>query len=394
MPRILKFIIPLFFLLFLIKPALADNQVNLYFFYGDGCPHCAREELFLEKLEKENKNVEIHRYEVWYNRENAKLLAKVAKVLDIKASGVPVSIIGDKVISGYYNDQTTGAQIKQAIEYYTVNDYVDRVAPIVNYGQVEDREATELKIPETINIPLFGQVRTKNMSLPVFTILIAGLDGFNPCAMWVLLFLISLLLGIKNRKRMWILGSAFIFASGLVYFLFLSAWLNFFLFIGFILWVRIFIGLFALIGGGYHIRQYWRNRKGTCEVIEEDRRKRIFGRLREIVKMDNFWIALGGIILLAGAVNLVELLCSAGLPAVYTQVLALSSLPRWQYYGYLLLYIFIFMLDDLLIFIIAMSTLKMKALSSKYTRWSSLIGGIVMLVIGLLLIFKPGWLMF
>ena len=93
-------------------------------------------------------------------------------------------------------------------------------------------------------------------------------------------------------------------------------------------------------------------------------------------------------------VNLVELVCSAGLPAVYTQVLALSDLPTWQYYAYLIFYILVFMLDDLLIFIIAMSTLRMKAISSKYTRWSSLIGGILMLIIGILLMFRPGWLMF
>jgi len=101
-----------------------------------------------------------------------------------------------------------------------------------------------------------------------------------------------------------------------------------------------------------------------------------------------------GFILLAAAVNLVELVCSAGLPAVYTQVIALAGLPSWQYYGYLLLYILIFMLDDLLIFFVAMFTLRMKAISSRYTRWSNAIGGIIMLIVGLLLLFKPGWIMF
>ena len=110
--------------------------------------------------------------------------------------------------------------------------------------------------------------------------------------------------------------------------------------------------------------------------------------------LDNFLIALVGIVLLAAAVNLVELVCSAGLPAVYTQVLILSGLPAWQYYVYLLLYIIFFMLDDLFVFFIAMSTLKMAFISAKYTRYSNAIGGILMLIIGILLIFRPDWLFF
>ena len=98
--------------------------------------------------------------------------------------------------------------------------------------------------------------------------------------------------------------------------------------------------------------------------------------------------------LLAAAVNLVELVCSAGLPAVYTSVLAMSNLATWQYYSYLLFYILIFMLDDLIVFILAMSTLQIKAISSHYTKWSGWIGGILMLIIGFLLLFKPGLLMF
>jgi hypothetical protein len=192
---------------------------------------------------------------------------------------------------------------------------------------------------------------------------------------------------------MWILGSSFIIASGAVYFLFLAAWLNLFLFLGFVLWVRIVIGLVALGSGGLHIRSWWKNREG-CEIIEEEKRKKMFDKIRNIIAEKKFWLAVSGVVILAGAVNLVELVCSAGLPAVYTQVLALANLPTWQYYGYLFLYIFIFMFDDMLIFFIAMTTLRMKAIEAKFTKYSSLIGGVIMLIVGLLLLFKPGWLMF
>lgn len=415
MLKILKIIIPIVLLIFFIQPVLAKDKVNIYFFYGDGCPHCDREEKFLEDLKIEIPEIEVHAFEVWNNMDNARFLAKLGRELRFDISGVPLIIIGDRVFPGFYSAATTGAQIKIVVENYVENGCSDIVASVLNLeeennqcihgcdqndeecihncGCRADNEQSSV-MPGKIGIPLVGEIDIKNFSLPVLTILIAAADGFNPCAMWVLLFLISLLLGMQNRKRMWILGASFIIASGLVYFLFLAAWLSLFLFLGFVLWIRIIIGLVALGSGGYHLYDYWRNRDGKCKVTDGEKRKKIFDRLRNVVQMKKFWLALSGIIILAFAVNLVELVCSAGLPAVYTQVLSLANLNSWQHYAYLALYIFIFMLDDLLIFVIAMATLRMKAISSRYTRWSNLVGGIIMLIIGLLLIFKPGLLMF
>ena len=238
-----------------------------------------------------------------------------------------------------------------------------------------------------------GQVKIRALSLPALTIAIGLMDGFNPCAMWVLMFLISLLLGMKNRRRMWLLGGTFILVSGLVYFLFMAAWLNLLIFLGFLTIVRLVIGGVALVTGGYNLREYWIHRPG-CKVVKSESRRRIFEQLKAITQKPSLFMALGGIILLAFAVNLVELLCSVGLPAVYTQVLTLSALPILQYYLYLVAYVFFFMLDDLLVFLIAMLTLRAVGLSDKYSRFSSLIGGLIILIIGLLIIFKPGWLMF
>ena len=249
-------------------------------------------------------------------------------------------------------------------------------------------------IPDSISFPIIGEVQTKNLSLPVFTIVIAALDGFNPCAMWVLIFLITLLIGIHSRIKRWLLGTTFIVASALVYFVFMSAWLNIILFIGYIFWVRIAIGSVALAGGAYNLREYFTNKDDACKVTDGNRRQKIFTRLKEITLEKNILIALVGIILLAFAVNLVELVCSAGLPVVFTQVLALSDLPTWQYYAYMFLYILVFMADDLFVFITAMITLEVTGVSTKYVRISHLIGGILMLILGALLILKPEVLMF
>jgi len=244
-----------------------------------------------------------------------------------------------------------------------------------------------------IYLPLIGEIDPTNFSLPLLTIVIAAIDGFNPCAMWALLFLITMLIGMKDRKRMWILGSAFIVVSAVVYFLFMAAWLNLILFLGFIVWVRILIGLVALLGGGYNLKKFFEN-KNTCEVTNDEKRLKLLDKLKTITQLNSFWLALGGIILLAAIVNLIELVCSAGLPAVYTQVLALSNLATWQHYFYLLLYVFVFMLDDLFIFFIAMITLQTVGITTRYTHAAQLIGGVIMLIIGILLIFKPEYLMF
>ncbi|MCK5060953.1 hypothetical protein KAR28_00215 [Candidatus Parcubacteria bacterium] len=415
MKKIFIVLIFTFFLIINVNISQAGDDIDLYFFYGDGCPHCEKEEKFLERLKKEKDNINIHYFETWQNRDNAKLLASVGQELGINVAGVPILFISDQAIIGYYNDKITGKQIKDLIAQYERDGCSNIVGSIIgvktipgecvhscdlndsecihNCGCSADQSQNANNSPDIIGVPFFGEIDVKKVSLPILTFLLAAADGFNPCAMWVLMFLISLLLGIENRRRMWALGTVFILASGAVYFLFLSAWLNLFLFLGFVFWIRISIALVALASGFWHLKEAWDSREG-CKVTKSEKRKQVFYRLRALVVEKNFWIAIGGIIVLAAAVNLVELVCSAGLPAVYTSVLSLADLPVWQYYAYLLFYILIFMLDDLFIFVVAMTTLRIKAISSRYTKWSGWVGGIIMIVIGLLLLFKPGWIMF
>ncbi len=384
--------------------AESKNSVNIYFFYGDGCPHCADEKPFLEELNLKNKEVKIYSFEVWKSAKNRSLWTAVGKALKADVSGVPFTVVGDKVFIGYA-EYLTKKQIEDRVSYCLTNDCPDSVAKIVGIddSQVAPKPTETVKnngstangvIPEKINFPLLGDIKTKNLSLPIFTVVLGALDGFNPCAMWTLLFLISLLLGMKDRKRMWILGIAFIFTSAFVYFLFMAAWLNLLLFIGFIVWVRVLVAAVALGGGGYSIREYFVNKNSGCKVTGDEKRKIVFEKLKNITQKKQFLIALGGIVLLAFAVNLVELICSAGLPVVFTQILALSGLTKMQYYSHMVLYIFVFMLDDLIVFFTAMITLQVTGLSTKYSRASHLIGGVLMVIIGLLLLFKPELLMF
>ena len=363
-------------------------------FYGDSCPHCHKELLFLQKLQQEFPNIQIKTFEIYNHPANAQLLSQVGQKLNVRISGVPFVVIGKETITGYLNEQTTGARIRRIVEQHSATGCFDIVGEILGQEPTGgEEECEEDKLSETITLPLLGEINIRSFSLPILTIIIGVLDGFNPCALWVLLFLVSLLLGMTDRKKMWILGGTFVATSAVVYFFFLAAWLNFFLFIGYVLWVRIFIGLFAITSGIYYLYEFYKNRSG-CRATDDEKREKIMNGIRQAVGRKSFFLSLLGIIAVAFAVNLIELVCSAGLPAIYTHILTTSELSTTQYYLYLFLYLSAFIFLELIIFIVAMTTLQALGVSSKYRRVVNLIGGIVILILGILLIFKPGWIMF
>lgn len=197
----------------------------------------------------------------------------------------------------------------------------------------------------------------------------------------------------KNKKEMWLLGSTFIISSALVYALFMVAWLNLALFMGSLTPIRILIALVALTGGVINFKSYFDKSDG-CTIIDEKKRKKIFKRIKKFTNENKLLLALGGVILLAFSVNLIELLCSLGLPVIFTQILAINKVSTFLYVIYIFIYIFFFMLDDIIVFFIAMSTLELTGVSTKYGKMSNIIGGILMIIIGLLLIFNPSLLMF
>ena len=326
------------------------------------------------------------------------------KRLGVKQPGVPLILVGARPFIGFDAPETTGAQIMEAARqcigvpcrdlYEEVNASLSQPQYVPPASDTQSSPVTRPSLPAQIDLPVIGEINTRALSLPVLTVLLAAVDGFNPCAMWVLVFLIGLLLGMENKVRMWILGGTFLLTSALVYFLFLSAWLNIFLLLGALLWIRLAVGGFALVGGAYYLREFALNPDAVCKVTNSGERRTIMDALKRTVQEEHFWLALAGIVVLAAAVNLIELLCSAGLPAVFTNVLSLSDLPTWQYYAYLLLYISVFLADDAIIFITAMVTLQATGLTASYSRYSHLIGGTAMVIIGVLLIFRPDWLAF
>jgi len=259
-----------------------QGEVHIYFFWAEGCPHCAHEEVFLEKLEAKYPNLEVHNLEVSKSRENIELLIKTADRLNADGSNVPFTVIGDKYFVGWYNEEVSGKPIEDAVILAQEIGCQNVVEDILSC-EIADKTPDEKEIPKTIHLPLLGEIETSSVSLPLLTVIIGALDGFNPCAMWVLLFLITLLLGIDNIRKRWIFGTIFIVASAFVYFLFMTAWLNLFLFLGFVFFVRLAIGIVALMAGGYNLREYFTNRGGTCKVTKSEKRRKIFDSLKKVV---------------------------------------------------------------------------------------------------------------
>ena len=252
------------------------------------------------------------------------------------------------------------------------------------------------KASENYRVSILGDFNAKSVSLPILSIVLGLVDGFNPCAMWILVFLILMLIEMKDRKKMWILGSAFLLTSALIYLIFMVSWLNVAMILSGIIYIRIAIGVFALIFGIVNVYRFFKLLKDDvgCDVTDEKKRTKIMTAIRKIVSEKSFGLALIGIIVLAAGVNLLELLCSLGIPVVFTQVLAINNLNVLHYMIYILLYLVFFMIDDFIVFIIAMTTLKVTGISNRYTKWSHLIGGIFMALLGTLMLFKPAWIMF
>lgn len=368
----------------------------VYLFWVKGCPHCAHEIRFLQAMQRAQPDLEVRYLEITHDNQHRKLFLEVMSKLGVSEAAVPLTIVGNHVWMGYSDDAAIGKQLEQRIADCRVASCPDFVAALMQAQAPTDRtpQAVRAAAPDKMQVPVLGEISLRDLSLPALTVVLGALDGFNPCAMWTLVFLIGLLLGMRDRARMWVLGSAFIIGSAAVYFVFMAAWLNLLLFLGSLLLIRVVIALVALAGGLYYLREYFTNPQAVCPVTAPERRQRVFQCLRSLAQDGRFVVALLGILALAFLVNLVELLCSAGIPAVYTQILAMHALPTWQYYAYLLLYILVFMADDLLVFVAAMLTLRVSGLSSQYARYSHLIGGLLLLAIGALMLLRPELLMF
>ncbi len=359
---------------------------DINFFYLPGCPHCDEQKPFNEELAQKYPGIRIVEHDAATPQGYA-LLSEFLTELGIEDEPeFPITIItiieGQEFISGWVSggwesEETTGREIEEALEQCLTGHCPSSA------GEEPD---------DGIVLPIIGKFIPAYYSLPALAVILGLVDGFNPCALWVLLYLISLVMTLKDRRRIWLIVGSFVLASGVLYFLFMTAWLNVFLLIGYIRPVTIVIGLVALGGGILQIRELIKT-KGeiVCEVTSQESQEKTMARMQRIVSSPITLGTIVGIVALAFAVNAIEFVCSAAVPAVFTQVLSLASLTTFQYYGYILLYVFFFMLNNLVIFGAAAFALTSN-LGVRYAKYARPIGAAILIILGALLIFAPGWL--
>lgn len=245
---------------------------------------------------------------------------------------------------------------------------------------------------ETITLPVLGEVRWRDWGMPAFTIAVGLIDGFNPCAMWVLMFLLSLLVNLRDRLKILAVAGTFVFISGLAYFAFMTAWLSVAKLVIYLRPAQLTLGTIGLIVGLIHIKDFFAFKKGVSLSIPESSKPGLYNRIRRIVMAENLLAAIVGATVLAVLVNIIELLCTAGLPAMYTGILTMQKYPPWENYLYLLLYIAAYMFDDSVMVAIAVVTLGKNKLQERGGRMLKLLSGVVIAGLGAVMIFKPNWL--
>lgn len=395
------------FLMFIPSISAKENEVNIYFFHSNTCPHCKEEIKLLNELDEYYDNINIYKYEI-SNDNNSVLLSNIGTLLDVKITGVPFTIIGNKCFVGYSSENSKKTFIS-TIKYFSTYSYTDVVGKYIKENNFSNSEEIILPTdgitpdisPEeynknyanyTFNLPIIGQVDTSKLTLPLTTIVIGLVDGFNPCAMWILLFLITMLVGLNDRKKMFILGLSFILTSGVVYFLIMLLWLDLSKLLINVSYIRIIIGLTGIIIGSINLLKGLKKEKG-CTIVEDKKRNKIITKIRSFTKEKNMLLCILGVVTLGVSVNVIELACSLGLPLIYTEILSLANITKLESITYLIIYIFFFLIDDIIVFIIAMFTLKVTGLSNKYSKLSKILGGVILILLGILLIFFPGIVM-
>jgi len=351
------------------SPLVLPPPGELQVFVRDGCPHCADAKTYLDELQRIRPDLRIVLRQVDRDPAARDVLVAISQAVGAWPPGVPTFVYGTQVLVGFDDAAHTGSELERLIE----------ALPPPPRDRVESA--------------LFGTLNVSELGLPLFTLALGLLDGFNPCAMWVLLFLLSLLVRLKDRRRMAMVAGTFVLASGAVYYAFMAAWLNVFLFVGMTDALRIGLAALAMLIGLVNVKDFFAFRRGVSLSIPESAKPGIYARARAILKARSLSASLVAVAVLAVGVNFVELLCTAGLPAIYTAVLTQHALSPQAHYGYLALYILAYIADDALTVGTAVLALGSGKLTERGGRVLKLLSGAVMLALGTVMLLRPAWLM-
>ncbi|MCP3973533.1 MAG: thioredoxin family protein [bacterium] len=353
-----------------------EVAVHLYFYWSPTCPHCQAARPFMDSLADDNPWIELHSHDITrLSGTEIEFAQALESHVGDEIQGVPAFFFCESLHTGFSDAATTGA----FLETQLATCHAELAAGLEPVAIEE----------EPISLPIVGEVDANDVSLPIFTVTLAALDAFNPCAFFVLLFLLSLLVHARSRSRMAIIGGIFVLFSGIIYFVFMSAWLNVFLLVGPLRIITAVAGIVALALAAVNIKDYFMAGVGPSLSIPEGAKPGLFRKMRGLTSASSFGAVAFGSATLAIAANSYELLCTTGFPLAFTRVLTLNDLPTGTYYSYLLLYNVIYILPLLAIVAVFVWKLGSRKLGEKEGRVLKLLSGTMMAGLGLVMLFSP-----
>jgi thiol-disulfide isomerase/thioredoxin len=345
------------------------EDISLLFFWGDGCPHCAQEKIFLAELQERYPDLVIESYEVYYVPENRERLQAIADDMGFEVRGVPVTIVGEQYWFGYSD---------------LIAEEIEAAVAAGNANQPAEGHST------VINIPFIGRVNLDQQSLLMSTVLIAFVDGVNPCSVWVLTMLLALVIHTGSRKKILLIGIIFLTVTAGIYALFIAGLFTLFTFVSFMTWIQVAVALVALAFAVINIKDYFWYKEGVSFTISDEAKPGLMRKMRNLISTEkSIWGLIGATIAMAAGVSLVEFTCTAGFPVLWTNILVASGVETMQFVGLLLVYMLIYQLDELAIFLTVVFTLKASRMEEKHGRILKLVGGSLMLTLALVMLINP-----
>ena len=387
-----------------------SKKVKIEYFGRKDCKNCANLEKFLKELSAKRDDFEYVEHKIDKSREEKAFFDETTSKLKL-VKGTPIIYIDGHIIQGFNTADTTGKEIENLINSAKAKDKIFTLKEYLESGQAGNVSSngavctgdTVCEVPGLtkgaenqvlVNIPIINKtVDLTNYSLLTMSIILGTIDGFNPCAMWVLVLFLTALIAVGNKVKMFRVAGLFIFAEAAMYFFILNAWIYAWDFVGLDKWVTPLVGIIGIAGGIFFIRNYLK--KGDtleCEVTDFEQRAKISKKIKDIANKPFTLLTALAIIGLALSVNVIEFACSVGIPQTYTKILQINEVPFWTRQFYTFIYIIGYMIDDIIVFGFALMSVNKLQLTTKYSKWVNLFGGILMIILGLIMLIKPSLL--
>ncbi len=365
--KLFAFILVAFLLITLIQNVSASSsELELNFFWQDGCPHCAAEKVFLEELQEDYPELKIKNYsvEVAENRVLLKQFFDDYRVPSQYFGLVPMTFVGEEWYMGF--DEETGKEIRNYLE--------------------NGRNNSQNQTDNSINLPIIGKIDLEKYSLIGLSVVLGFVDGFNVCSLGALIFVLGIVLGLGSRKKILVVGSFFVLTVSFIYWLLMLVWYKAFTFLGsYLPYMNIAVGLISIGGGIYYLIQFFKFSKNgpTCETSKGTIITKFREGIKDMIKNPkNAIMMILAIVAFAAIVTIMEFPCSAAIPAAYTAALSTRNLSTLTYILYTIIYIIFYMIDEIIVFLVAAISSKIWLSSPKFIIASTFIGALVLLLLG------------